>query len=156
LISSLTTVVVFVDDGHHAQVQQREQGRARVQIALAVRQVGVREQDLRAGQAVLAHLGLVHLRQAHLADRRGRLQLVDFARALGPPQAFRSFGNGAARHHDDLAPRTRLPVDQGRQLTAPLADGRGIEPTTFVGHEAGADLDDDAVCLAQDLGRSCH
>ena len=80
LISSLTTVSFSLITGITLQRQQRQQGRARIQVALAVGQVGMRQQHLRAAQAVLAQLGLVHLHQTHLADRGGGLQLVQFLR----------------------------------------------------------------------------
>ena len=46
--------VVLVDDRHDAQAEQRHQRRARVEVALAIGQVGVGEQHLRAADAVLA------------------------------------------------------------------------------------------------------
>ena len=62
--------------GTTPQLEQREQRRAGVQVALAVGQVGMGEQHLGAADAVLAQRRLVHLGQAHLADGGGRLQLV--------------------------------------------------------------------------------
>ena len=41
---------------------------------------------------------------------------------------------------------------QRRQLPAPLTDGLLVEPTAFVGDQAGAHLDHDATRIAQDGG----
>ena len=132
--------VVLVDDRDHLQRQQREQRRARVEVALAVGQVGVRQQHLGAGHAVRRQPRLVHLHQPHLPHRGGGLQFVQFLRPLRPAQALHPFGDGAAGHHDQFAPLVR----QCRELARPVADGLGIDATAFVGDEAGADLDDDA------------
>ena len=113
--------------------------------ALAVGQVGMRQQHLRRGHAVLAQLGLVHLRQAHLADGGGGLQLVQFVRTAGPAQALHALGDGAAGHHDHLA---ALGGERG-QLPAPFADGALVQPAALVGDQAGTHLDDDAPGLAR-------
>ena len=72
--------VVFIDDRYNAQMQQGEHGRACIQIALAIGQVLMREQNLRRNDTVLGKLGFVHLRQTHLPNRRRCLQFVDIAR----------------------------------------------------------------------------
>ena len=144
--------VVLVDDRHHAQAQQREQRGARVQVAFAVGQVGVRQQHLGAAQSLLAQLGLVHLDQAHLTDGGSGLQLVDFVRASGPAQALHALGNGATGNHDDFARRAVGRVQrahQRRHLAAPFADRNFVQATALVGDQAGADLDDDAARIAQ-------
>ncbi len=151
LISSLTTVSFSLITGMTLQRQQRQQRRAGVEVALAVRQVGVRQQHLRAAQAVFAQLRLVHLHQAHLADGGGGLQFVQFLRPRRPAQALHALGDGAAGDHHQLAPLMR----QHRQLPAPVADGGGVEAAALVGDQAGADLDDDAPRLAQHLSHGC-
>ncbi len=139
--------VVFVDDRHHPQPQQRQQRRAGVQVPLAVGQVGVRQQHLRAAHAVGAQLRLVHLGQPHLPYRGRRLQLVHFFGARGPAQALHALGDRPAADHDDLA----AVAHQGRELAAPLADGLRVQATPLVGDQAGAHLDDDAAGRAQHL-----
>jgi hypothetical protein len=52
LISSLTTVSFSLMTGITLQRQQRQQGGARIEIALAVGQVGMRQQHLRAAHAM--------------------------------------------------------------------------------------------------------
>ena len=65
--------VVFVDDRHNAQMQQGEHGRARIQIAFAIGQVLMREQNLRRNDVVFGKLGFIHLRQTHLPHGCGGL-----------------------------------------------------------------------------------
>ena len=129
------------------QPQQREQRGARVQVALAVRQIAVRQQHLRAAHAVLAQLRFVDLREAHLPDRCSRLQLVDLLRPRRPAEALHALRDRAARHHDHLAAFT----SQGCHLPAPVADRIRIHPPTLVRDQAGADLHDDAARVAQGL-----
>ena len=137
--------VVLVDHRDDLQRQQRQQRAARVQVALAVGQVGVRQQHLRAVHAVLGQPRLVHLHEPHLADSGGGLQLVHFLRPRGPAQALHAFGDRAAGHHQQFAP---LPCEH-RQLARPIADGHGVDAAAFVGDEAGAHLDDDAARALQ-------
>ena len=113
----------------------------------------MREQHLRAAQTLLAQLGLVHLRQAHLADGGGGLQLSHLARALGPAQALHALGDGAAGDHDDFALDAVFTIHQCRQLAAPLFNGGLIQTTTFIRNQAGADFDDDATGITQHIGR---
>ena len=141
--------IVLVDDRQHAMLQQRQQGRARVQVALAIGQVRMRQQHLRAGEALFAQLGLVHLRQAHLADGGGGLQLVQLLRPAGPAQALHAFGDRAAGDHHHLAPL----AGQFRQLAAPVADGLGVHASPLVGHQAGAHLHDDPSRVPQDTSQ---
>ena len=144
--------VVFVDDWHDAQAQQGQQGGARVEVALAISQVGVGEQYLRAANAVLAQLGFVHLCQAHLAHGRRRLQFVHLAWAHTPAQALHALGHGAAGDHDHFARRAGLAVHQHCQLTRPFTNGLRVKPSPLVGHQARPHLDHDATRAAQYLG----
>ena len=130
-------------------LQQRQQGRAGIQIALAVGQVSVGQQHLRAAHAIFAQFGFVHLRQAHLPDCGGGLQLVQFLRSAGPAEPLHAFGNRSARHHHQFAPLG----SQSRQLPTPVADRLGINTSTLIRHQAGANLDDDATSA---LERNAH
>ena len=111
------------------------------------------QQHLRTGHAFFAQLGLVHLGQAHLPNSCSGLQLMHDGRARGPAQALHAFGNRTARDHDDFALDAIFALHQSRQLTAPLLNGRLIQPSTFIGHQTGADLDHDAMCITQHIGR---
>ena len=97
--------VVLVDHRDHAQAEQRAQRRARVEVALPVGHVGVGEQHLGAVQAVAAEAALVALREAHLADRGGGLQLVHGVRAPRPAKALHALGDRPARDQDRFLPR---------------------------------------------------
>ena len=136
--------VVLVDHRHHAQAQQRQQGGAGVQVALAVGQVGVGQQHLGAAHLVVAQLGFVHLHQAHLPNGGGRLQLVQLFGAGFPAQAFHALGHGPAGDHDQLARRPLVATHQRGQLAGPFPDGRLIQTAPLVGDEAGAHFDDNA------------
>mmetsp|Transcript_53734 Transcript_53734/g.126549 ORF Transcript_53734/g.126549 Transcript_53734/m.126549 type:complete len:235 (-) Transcript_53734:393-1097(-) len=96
--------VVLVDDRQHTVGHQSQQRRAGIEVALTVRQVGMCEQHLGAVQAVGTKLAFVHLRQAHLADGRRRLQLVQFLGPRRPAQPLHALGDGAAGHHHQLPP----------------------------------------------------
>ena len=141
LISSLTTVSFSLMTGMTFSAEQRQQRRARVQVALAVGQVGMRQQHLRAAQAVLA-------------------QLASRTSAPGPSgrprrrPAVRAAPCGRVAQPSRFMPSAMAPLDtitssrpcarQRGQLAAPVADGLGVDAAAFVGDQAGADLDDDA------------
>ncbi|BEU66124.1 hypothetical protein MAFF301069_06790 [Ralstonia pseudosolanacearum] len=132
--------VVLVDDRHHAEAQQGQQRRARVQVALAVSQITMRQQHLRRADTVPRELRFVHLGQAHLSDGGSGLQLVDLLRPPGPAQPLHAFGDGAGAHqHDLLAGRA-----QRRDLRGPAGDGGLVEAAAVIGDQAGTDLDDEA------------
>ena len=96
--------VVLVDDRDDVERKQREERRARVEIAAAIREIVVREQDLRGVQAELRERRLVRLDETHLADRGRRLQLVHRRRARGPAEPLDALGDRARRdEHDFLA-----------------------------------------------------
>jgi hypothetical protein len=93
---------------------------------------------LRGVQAVLGEGAFVDLRQAHLADGGGGLQLVHLVRALGPAQAL----HAAAMAPEDTSTTSLPAFAQCGDLARPVADGVEIEPGAVVGDEGGADLDD--------------
>ena len=132
--------VVLVDHRDDTQVEQGSQGRARVEVAFAVRQVFMRQQDLRGMQVVLAETGFVGFDQAHLADGGGRLQFVERVRPALPAQPLHAFGNRAARHQHDIL---LAPFELG-DLLGPARKRGVVEPLAFVRDEAAADLDDQA------------
>jgi hypothetical protein len=135
--------VVLVDHRDHAQLEQRAQRRARVQVTLAVGHVGMRQQHLRGVQAVAAEAALVALHQAHLPHRSRRLQLMHGARPPRPAQALHALGDRAARHQ--YHPPAQLA--QRRDLRRPARDRGGIQASTVVRDEGGADLHHQRLCL---------
>jgi hypothetical protein len=123
--------VVLVDDRQHPQFQKRQQGRARIQVALAIRQVGVGQQNLGTSHPVFTQLGFVHLRQAHLTHGRRSLQFMDFTGPRVPTEPLHAFGDCAARNHHHLATITR----KRGKLATPFPDRYFIESAPFIGHE---------------------
>src|SRR6185503_4471981 len=119
--------------------EQGAQGGARVEIALAVRHVGVGQQHLRGLQAVAAEGGLVGLREPHLADGGGGLQLVHGVRAFLPAEALHALGDRAARDQDDLLAHL---AERG-DLLGEARDGGGIHAAPFIGDERRPHLDDE-------------
>ena len=72
--------VIFVDDRHAPQTQDFNQGIPGIEVALAVRKISVRKQNLRCFDAVPGKARLIGLHQPHLAHGRRGLQ---FKKALG-------------------------------------------------------------------------
>ena len=60
--------VVFVNDGHHAEIEQRSQGATGIEVALAIRKVIVGQQDLCGVQIMSFELGFPGLHQPHLTN----------------------------------------------------------------------------------------
>src|SRR5574343_240865 len=132
--------VVFVDDRHDAEFEQGSQCRAGVQVALAVGQVVVGEQDLRGVQSVLVEGGLVGLNQAGLADGGGGLLFMNGLWATAPAQALHTAGDGAGGDEHNLTSFAAQRCD----LARPGADGGKVETAPVVGDERRADFDDEA------------
>src|SRR5574343_94584 len=128
--------VVFVDDRHDAEFEQGSQCRAGVQVALAVGQVVVGEQNLGGVQAVLVEGGLVGFDQASLADGGSSLLFMNGFRAAAPAQAPYAAGDGTGGNHDDFL---TLLAQEG-DLACPVTDGGEIEAAPVVGDERRADL----------------
>ena len=123
--------VVLIDDRDDFEREQRHQGRARIEIALAVGEVVVGEQHLCGFQPMPAKAGFVNLHETHLPHRRSRLQLMNRMRAARPAEALQAFGDGAARdQHDFLAH-----CAQGSNLLRPERDGGGIEAASVIGDQ---------------------
>ncbi|KAG0771825.1 hypothetical protein G6F22_016168 [Rhizopus arrhizus] len=143
--------VVFVDDRHHAQAQQREQRAASVEIAVAIGQVFVGQQDLRGAQAVLGECRFVGLAQAHLAYGRSRLQFVHDGGALAPTQPRHAFRDRAAGDQHDLLAL----LVQGGDLRGPVRDGGAVQASAFVGDQRRADFGDEALGVGDDGNGGC-
>ena len=128
------------------------QRRARVEIAAAVGEVVVRQQDLRGVQAELRERRLVGLHEAHLPDRGRGLQLVDRAR---PRASSRGACMPSAIAPDETSTTSLARALQRGDLRRPARDGGVVEPAAVVGDEARADLDDQPRARAADGARSC-
>ena len=99
----------------------------------------MRQQNLRGFQVVLEKGGLIGLRQPHLANRRGRLQIVHGFRTRRPAQALHASGNGARRHQQDLL-ASRI---ERRDLAGAIGNKAIGQPGAVVGHQGTAHLDHD-------------
>ena len=105
--------VVLVDDRHHAEVEQRAEGAARVQVAPAVLAVLERHQHLRGGDAVRREHRLVGLGEADLADRGGGLALLQRQRRRRAGRAPGGRGRSSRRR-----PGSRPCPARGRSATS--------------------------------------
>ena len=142
--------VVLVDDRNDAELEQGGERRSGVQIALAVGQVVVGQQDLRGVQPMLGKGAFIDLRQSHLADGCSCLQFVDQFRPLGPAQALHAAGDGAGRDEDDLLAL----LANGADLARPVVNRREVEAGAVVGDKGGADLDDQPLGVGE--ARQAH
>ena len=144
--------IVFVDDRHDTELKQRHQGRAGVQVTLAIGQIVVGEQNLCSVQAVPGKCAFIHLHQPHLADGCCCLQLMDRFRAFAPAQTLHAAGDGAGRNQHHLLALLPQHVD----LARPVVDGSEVETSAVIGDEGRADLDDKAAGIgeAADHGRA--
>ena len=91
----------------------------------------MRQQNLRGAERVLAKRRFVHLHQAHLADGRRRLQLVNLMRPRFPAQPFHALGDGAGRHQQYFMAIMR----QGSNLPYPIGNQRMVNARTVVGDQ---------------------
>ena len=69
--------VVLVDDGNGAELQQRAERAARIEIAPALFSIAERKQNLCHSQTVLLEHVFPRMRQADLPDSRGRLAFFE-------------------------------------------------------------------------------
>ena len=132
--------VVLVDDRHHAEFEQGAQRRARVQVTLAVGQIGMGEQHLRRAQIMIGERAFIDLYQAHLPDGRGGLQFMHGLRTAAPAKALHALGDRATRDQHDLMTF----ATHRRDLLGPAGDRGAVESGPVRGHQRTADLDDDA------------
>ena len=143
-ISSVMTVSFSLMTGMTPSAEQRAQRRARVEIALAVGEVVVREQHLRGAEAVLAKRDSYTWTSP--SGRPRRRPAARASRAAGrPAQPLHALGDRAARDQHDLAAAARTSA----AICRPSRRRPRVEAAAFVGDEARADLDDDAPGVAQ-------
>ena len=132
--------VVLVDDRDRAELEQRLQRVARVQVPPPLLGVAEGEQHLRNGQVVLLEHFLPGVREPDLPDRRRGLALLQSQATrrqpeLPPPQRDR-----AGRHEDDLL----APFAQCREVRGQRLEPGAIQATRgAVDEQRRADLDHD-------------
>jgi hypothetical protein len=132
--------VVFVDDGNDAAAEQRDERVARVEMALVMFQVLVREQNLRDVQIVLAQKVFVNRHEPRLADSGAGLKFREFGGTRRVAERAHARADRAAGHeHDFLAG-----FPQRGDLRDELLQLRRINQFPAVGEHAGAEFDDKA------------
>ncbi len=127
--------VVLVDDRHHPFREQPLEDVARVEVAAAVLDVVVGEQDLGDLAAPLLERRLVGLHQPALADRRARLLPGDVLRPRREPEPLDPERDRARGDDHELAPLGGVEQVRGERLEV-LA----VEAPGGVGERVGADL----------------
>ena len=78
--------IVFIDDRHHAQTQQRRHRGAAVQIAATILGILQCDQNLARGNAMRRQNLLIGARQPNLPDGSGGLRLLQRQRPIGQTQ----------------------------------------------------------------------
>ena len=146
--------VVFVDDRHRAEVEQREQRVADVEIADAVIDVFEREQHLGRAAAVFGERAVVGLNQMRLADGGDGLQLGQVGRPRFQAEQADARADRAAADQHDAPAAVADRVNFFGELLDPLV----VERAVGLREHARADLDDDRVggggdLLAERFGR---
>src|SRR5260364_448208 len=108
-------------------------------MALAVRNIRVREQDLRGVDAIFAKTTFIRFRQSHLTNRRRGLHFLNSVRTLTPAEPPHPFSTRARTHERHLLAQ----IFQTGDLRRPASDGLMIESAPFVGDQTGAYFDDE-------------
>ena len=121
--------VVFVNDGHHAEIEQRSQGAAGIEVALAIRQVIVGQQDLCGVQIMSFELGFPGLHQPHLTNGGCSLKFMQLLRANCPTQPAHAFSHRTRRHHHHF----NASSDQLCNLVHPQPESSNIQTSAIVG-----------------------
>ncbi len=128
--------VVLVDHRHDIQIEQCPQGAAGVEIALAIGQVVMGDENLRRLLIATSEAGFPGTDEPHLANRGGRLQLVDRPRASRPTQTTHTGRHRTGRNQHQLdACRP-----QRHHLIDPDGHRRLIEPPAVRSQQRTADL----------------
>jgi hypothetical protein len=142
--------VVLVDDRQHAPVEQLVQRAARVEVVRARAHVEERQQHLGRRDAVRAQQLVVDAVELALADRAGRLEVLD-----RPGAGRQSHDAHAAR---DRAARDEHDVVAGgvarRGLRADALDDGGAQLAVVLGDDARTELDDVAGHARSELTRA--
>ena len=129
--------VVLVDDRHHAQLHQTQQGVARVQVGRATRRVVTREQHERGEQVARMELLVVGRRDDALTSRGAGLQARKVADRLAvEAQHGIATGNSARAHHD----QTPAELAQRCGLIGKSADKGAVDLAIGAHHRGRTDL----------------
>ncbi|MNV22697.1 hypothetical protein D3C71_1136840 [compost metagenome] len=137
--------VILVDDRNDFELDQCAQGTAGVQVALAVGQVVVGQENLRRVPAMLGKARLPGLHQPHLADCGGSLKFVHRTGSRGPAQTAHTGRHRPGGHQHQLDTR----LMQGHHLLNPDTHCRAIQAFAVRRQQSAADLHDPTL-------RTCH
>jgi hypothetical protein len=111
--------VVLIDHRHGAELEQRADRRAGIEIAAPLLGVAERQQDLAGGSAIAEYFR-PGPRERDLADSGRGLALFELQRALGQAENAAPERDGAGRDQQDLAPAAGKLRDVGDEGPASL------------------------------------
>src|SRR5690554_328919 len=104
---------------------------------MAIRQIGMGQQDLGSLNAMLAALGGISIDQSHLADTGRGLQFMNF---MGPPLPAQTLHPGSNRTGCDQYDFLALPAQFSYFSTQP-ANAVDIQSLTKPGQQGATDFD---------------
>ncbi len=133
--------IILVHHRQHAPIEEREQGRARVEVAAPVGEVGTRQECLRHHDLLCLEVAVPRGQQAPLPDRRQRLPGANVAPCGVLAEALPSGRDRPGAHEDDAG--TLRP--EGRHLDHDAAERRVIDTLPARREQVGPHLDDDAL-----------
>src|SRR5690606_29011528 len=128
--------VVLVDDRHHIQIEQGAQGAARIEIALAVGEVVMGDEDLCGLLFATGEACLPGSNQPHLPYSCSSLQFVHCPGTSTPAKATHARSDGTGRYQHQLDTR----LTQRNHLVDPDRHRRLIEATPIGRQQRTADL----------------
>ena len=129
--------IVLVDDRHHAQLNQAQQGVARVQVGRAAGRIVAREQHERGEQVARMELLVVGRRDDALTSRGAGLQARKVADRLAvEAQHGIATGDSARAHHD----QTPAELAQRCGLIGKSADKGAVDLAIGTHHRGRTDL----------------
>jgi len=132
--------VVLVDDRDGLQLQQRRDGRARIEIAAAFLGVAERQQDLPGRQAAIAHHLGPRPRQRDLSDGCRSLAFLELQRPPAEAEHATTERDGAGGDNHNLAAAAR---ERGKVVDERVQPGGVDAAALAVDQQRRADLDDD-------------
>ncbi len=132
--------VVFIDDGNDAMLEKLEHAVAGVEVALAVLEVVMGQQDLSDAALFAGKELVIGGHEARLADGGGHLEGGQVVRALFHAEGLEAAGDGAGGDDDDVAALAA----QGREAVDEGGHAAGVGAAVALDEHTAADLDDDA------------
>ncbi len=144
--------VVLIDYRHDAVIQQRRHGVARVEEALAVLQIGTRQQHLPDVNAVNGEQLFPQLDQPALPYRCQQLLGGDGGGQLGVAQVFAPGGDGAGSDDDNAVARGVLL----RTLAHQFDNVGAVQTQRSAGQHAGAQFHNQCLAAVHSISAVCN